>query len=97
MAVDSGAPGSGAAATDAIRLLAGLFERANEAAGKLAADLDVSRIAGSACEHAYDALTSKQASGANSGDAAASSAPANSSAPVEVSGAAIEASGASAQ
>ena len=41
-------------------LLAELFRRADRTAGILAQDLDASRIAGEACERAYDSLTIKE-------------------------------------
>lgn len=56
---DSTSPGTGPAAGDTDALLAELFRRADQRAGSLAADLDAARIAGLACERAYDALTPK--------------------------------------
>lgn len=50
--------GGGTPTQDPDELLAELFRRADATAGSLAADLDASRIAGGACERAYDALTS---------------------------------------
>lgn len=47
----------GTPAQDPDELLAELFRRADATAGSLAADLDAARIAGGACERAYDALT----------------------------------------
>lgn len=52
----SASPGS-APTQDPDELLAELFRRADRRAGILAEDLDASRIAGHACERAYDALT----------------------------------------
>lgn len=49
--------GGSAPAQDADELLAELFRRADSRAGILAQDLDDARIAGQACERAYDALT----------------------------------------
>lgn len=51
------APTGGAPADTTDALLAELFRRADERAGSLAQDLDASRIAGQACERAYDSLT----------------------------------------
>lgn len=45
---------------DSNTMLADLFRRADERAGSLAADVDAARVAGIACERAYDALTIKQ-------------------------------------
>lgn len=44
------------AGTSAVAVLADLFESADRRAGELAAALDRSRVAGFACEAAYDAL-----------------------------------------
>lgn len=51
--------GAGAPAEDPAGVLADLFGRADDRAGILAAALDASRIAGQACERAYDALTAE--------------------------------------
>lgn len=51
------AAGGGAPTQDNDALLAELFRRADHRAGILAEDLDAARIAGQACERAYDALT----------------------------------------
>jgi hypothetical protein len=56
-ASDPAPAGSGPAAGDTDTLLAELFRRADERAGSLASDLDAARIAGQACERAYNALT----------------------------------------
>lgn len=48
------------AATATNQLLADLFQRADEAAGTMAAAYDNARAAGLACERAYDALRTKQ-------------------------------------
>ncbi|QDH59500.1 DUF2514 family protein [Pandoraea pnomenusa] len=45
--------------TDPLDLLAGLFSRADQAAGDLAKFADAAHIAGLACEQSYDALTQK--------------------------------------
>lgn len=50
--------GGGTPTQDPDELLTELFRRADARAGSLAADLDASRIAGGACERAYDALNS---------------------------------------
>ncbi|ALU64315.1 hypothetical protein DA70_09500 [Pandoraea pnomenusa] len=46
--------------TDPLDLLAGLFSRADQAAGELAKFADAAHIAGLACERSYDALTQKR-------------------------------------
>ncbi|WP_150690076.1 DUF2514 family protein [Pandoraea communis] len=43
--------------TDPLDMLAGLFSRADKAAGELAEFADAAHIAGLACERSYDALT----------------------------------------
>ncbi|AVF41549.1 hypothetical protein AL486_19020 [Pandoraea apista] len=50
-----GAPAVGG--RDSLDLLAGLFSRADQAAGDLAKFADATHIAGLACERSYDALT----------------------------------------
>lgn len=45
------------AAQDAARMFAELFSSADDRAGLLAAEADAARVAGTACERAYDALT----------------------------------------
>ncbi|VVE82811.1 DUF2514 family protein [Pandoraea sputorum] len=47
------------AGTDALDLLAGLFGRVDDAAGRLAEFADAAHIAGLACERSYDALRNK--------------------------------------
>lgn len=54
-ATSGGAPAVGG--TDSLDLLAGLFSRADQAAGELARFADAAHIAGLACERSYDALT----------------------------------------
>lgn len=54
---DSGAAGSGAAATDPIHLLADVLGRADARAGELAQFADAAHVAGKTCERSYDALT----------------------------------------
>lgn len=56
---DPAAASGSATAGDTDTMLAELFRRADERAGSLATDLDASRIAGKACEAAYDSLTPK--------------------------------------
>ena len=46
--------------TDPLDLLAGLFSRADKAAGELAEFADAAHIAGLACERSYNALTKSQ-------------------------------------
>jgi hypothetical protein len=50
----------GASATRAAMVLSDLFQRADQRAGELAKAYDAARIAGQACEAAYDSLTKKQ-------------------------------------
>lgn len=52
------AAGAGAPAGDPIMVLADVLGRADQRAGDLAAYADAARIAGGACERAYDSLTS---------------------------------------
>ncbi|MBN9093915.1 DUF2514 family protein [Pandoraea pnomenusa] len=54
-ATDGSAPTGGG--TDPLDLLAGLFSRADQAAGDLAKFADAAHIAGLACERSYDALS----------------------------------------
>ncbi len=54
---DSTATGGSSAASDPIGVLADVLERADRRAGVLAEYADAARIAGLACERAYDALT----------------------------------------
>jgi hypothetical protein len=49
-----------AAATRAAMVLSDLFQRADKRAGELAKAYDAARIAGLACEAAYDSLTKKK-------------------------------------
>lgn len=49
--------GSGQSGADPIGVLADVFTRADKRAGELAEYADRLRIAGTACEHAYDAMT----------------------------------------
>lgn len=60
-AADSGSAATRQAAAAAARMLADLQRRADERAGILAAYADEARIAGQACERAYDSLTEKPA------------------------------------
>ncbi|AKM29248.1 hypothetical protein AB870_02570 [Pandoraea faecigallinarum] len=53
----AGAPAD--SGTDPLDLLAGLFSRADQAAGDLAKFADAAHIAGLACERSYDALTAQ--------------------------------------
>lgn len=53
---DSAVAAGGAAACDALDLLADVFGRADEAAGKLARIADERGIAGEQCQADYDAL-----------------------------------------
>lgn len=57
---DTGAAERGKAATRAAMVLSDLFQRADQRAGELAKTYDAARIAGLACEAAYDSLTKKQ-------------------------------------
>lgn len=50
----------GEAASRAAMVLSDLFQRADKRAGELAAAYDKARIAGQACERAYDSLNKKQ-------------------------------------
>ena len=52
----TGAAGAGQTGTDPLDLLAQLFSRADDRAGELAAIADRARVAGLACEAAYDML-----------------------------------------
>lgn len=54
LAADPAASGAGEA--DPIGVLSGVFDRMEDAAGRYAAEADANRIAGLACEAAYDAL-----------------------------------------
>lgn len=56
-AKDPAATGGGQAASDPLGMLADVLERADQRAGILAEYADAARIAGAACERAYDALT----------------------------------------
>ncbi|VVD74215.1 MULTISPECIES: DUF2514 family protein [Pandoraea] len=56
-AASGSTPAGGGA--DPLDLLAGLFTRADQAAGELAKFADAAHIAGLACERSYDALTGK--------------------------------------
>lgn len=56
-ASSGGTPAGGGA--DPLDLLAGLFSRADQAAGDLAKFADAAHIAGLACERSYDALMQK--------------------------------------
>lgn len=56
-ASSGGSPAGGGA--DPLDLLAGLFSRADQAAGDLAKFADAAHIAGLACERSYDALMQK--------------------------------------
>jgi hypothetical protein len=53
---DPGPAGGSAPASDALDLLSDVLGRADARAGELAAAADAARIAGSACERAYQAL-----------------------------------------
>lgn len=53
------AAGAGEAADDPIGVLADVLGRADQRAGELATYADAARIAGSACERAYDALRAR--------------------------------------
>lgn len=55
---NSGAAERGQAAARAAMVLSDLFQRADQRAGELAKALDQSRVAGLACERAYDSLFS---------------------------------------
>ena len=57
---DPGIARRGEAASRAAMVLSDLFQRADKRAGELAAAYDKARIAGQACERAYDSLTKKQ-------------------------------------
>ncbi len=52
----TGVAGAGQAGADPLDLLAQLFSRADDRAGELAAIADRARVAGLACERAYEAL-----------------------------------------
>ncbi|MCI8210791.1 hypothetical protein AUC61_14735 [Pseudomonas sp. S25] len=56
---DTGAAERGKTATRAAMVLSDLFQRADKRAGEMAKAYDSARIAGQACEAAYDALTRK--------------------------------------
>lgn len=55
----AGGSTSAVGGTDPLDLLAGLFSRADQAAGDLAKFADAAHIAGLACERSYDALIGK--------------------------------------
>jgi hypothetical protein len=65
-ACDTRVARGGAAIDNLTRLLAELRRRADERAGELAKAADASRIAGQACEKAYDALVAGARSGSPS-------------------------------
>ncbi|MDE4918532.1 ABC-type Na+ efflux pump permease subunit [Cupriavidus metallidurans] len=54
---DSAAPSGGATTGDPLGVLADVLERADRRAGILAEYADAARVAGQACERAYDSLT----------------------------------------
>lgn len=56
----SGAAHGGSSGGQSVMVLAELFRRADQRAGELAAAYDRARVAGIACEHAYDALSAAQ-------------------------------------
>jgi hypothetical protein len=56
-AVDPATVAAGQTAGDAARVLADLFSRADDFAGRMAAAADAARAAGAACERSYDALS----------------------------------------
>jgi len=59
--IDTDAAERGQAATRAALVLSDLFQRADKRAGELAKAYDSARIAGQACEGAYDSLREKRA------------------------------------